>query len=92
MNRHIVRFCKPKTVRSLDMLQDGGLQHNNPVNIAQWEARYFWPSKPEPDFSLSLGMGTSSTTASGRAITKSRFYMRIFKSFIRSLDGEDALK
>jgi hypothetical protein len=74
------------------VFQDGGLQHNNPASIAQWEIGFVWPHKPKPDFALSLGTGTSSVTTTSNSITKSQFYVRIFKSFMRNLDGEDAWK
>ncbi|KAI1562425.1 Patatin, partial [Pyrenophora tritici-repentis] len=84
-------FFKPQAVRSLGIFQDGGLQHNNPASIAQWEARFMWPAKPYPDFALSLGTGTSAD-AVDLGITNSRFYVRLFKSFMRNLNGEDAWK
>ncbi|KAH9873410.1 hypothetical protein IAQ61_004033, partial [Plenodomus lingam] len=46
-------FFKPQTVGSL-VYQDGGLRHNCPADITQWEMRFLWPNKPEPDFFLSL--------------------------------------
>ncbi|KAF1840101.1 FabD/lysophospholipase-like protein [Cucurbitaria berberidis CBS 394.84] len=85
-------FFKPQAIRTLGIFQDGGLQHNNPANIAQWEARFIWPSKVDPDFFLSLGTGTSSASASFGPPTSLRFYRRLFRSFERSLDGEDAWK
>jgi hypothetical protein len=77
-------------VRILGLFQDGGLQHNNPASIAQWETRFVWPNKSEPDFALSLGTGTSSIVTECGAWSKSRFYVRLFKSFMRNIDGEDA--
>jgi hypothetical protein len=79
-------------VGSLGTFQDGGLQHNNPASIAQWEMKFLWPNKPEPDFALSLGTGTSATSSSTRSLHTSRFYIRLFKSFMRNIDGEDAWK
>jgi hypothetical protein len=77
-------------VRILGLFQDGGLQHNNPASIAQWETRFIWPNKSEPDFALSLGTGTSSIVTDCGPWSKSRFYVRLFKSFMRNIDGEDA--
>ncbi|KAJ5035237.1 acyl transferase/acyl hydrolase/lysophospholipase [Bipolaris maydis] len=85
-------FFKPQVVGSLGAFQDGGLQHNNPASIAQWEMQFLWPNKPQPDFALSLGTGTSSPTVVSKSPTISRFYIRLFKSFMRNLDGEDAWK
>ncbi|KAF2278979.1 FabD/lysophospholipase-like protein [Westerdykella ornata] len=83
-------FFRPYAVRSLGTFQDGGLQHNNPASIAQWEMRFIWPNKDPPDFTLSLGTGTTMLTNSCK--DKERFYVRLFRSFMRSLDGEDAWK
>jgi hypothetical protein len=87
-----IRFFKPQVVGSLGAFQDGGLQHNNPASIAQWEMQFLWPNKPQPDFALSLGTGTSSPAVISQSPTISRFYVRLFKSFMRNLDGEDAWK
>jgi hypothetical protein len=87
-----IRFFKPQAVQYLGTYQDGGLQHNNPASIAKWESRFIWPNKAEPDFALSLGTGTASTPAGSESWWKSRFTSRIFKSFMRTLDGEDAWK
>jgi hypothetical protein len=86
------RFFKPQTVRTLGIFQDGGLQHNNPASIAQWERKFIWKNREEPDFALSLGTGTSSVTAGSNSGSISRFYVRLYKSFMRNLDGEDAWK
>jgi hypothetical protein len=86
------RFFKPKIVKYLGTYQDGGLQHNNPISIAQWETRFIWPNKSEPDYALSLGTGTTSTLENGASWWKSRFAFRLFKSFMRTLDSEDAWK
>jgi hypothetical protein len=39
---------------------------------------------------LSLGTGTSTAVSANNAISRPRFYERLFASFMRSLDGEDA--
>jgi hypothetical protein len=77
-------------VRSLGIFQDGGLRHNNPASIAQWETQFLWSRKAEPDFMLSLGTGTSTMVPAHEVICRPRFYKRLFASFMRSLDGEDA--
>lgn len=79
-------------MQRLGLFQDGGLRHNNPASIAQWEAQFLWPCKAGPDFVLSLGTGTtaSATVSTDDAICKPKFYERLFASFMRSLDGEDA--
>jgi hypothetical protein len=78
-------------VRSLGTYQDGGLQHNNPASIAQWERHFLWPTKRDPDFALSLGTGFAAESAS-LGLTIPRFYKRLFNSFMRNLDSEDAWK
>ncbi|KAF1363092.1 FabD/lysophospholipase-like protein, partial [Lizonia empirigonia] len=46
---------QPYAVGKIGLCQDGGLLHNCPSDIAQWETRFVWPNKPsEPDFALSL--------------------------------------
>lgn len=82
-------FFKPQAVSSLGTYQDGGLQHNNPASIAQWESRFLWPHKDNPDFALSLGTGFAAEPAS-LGLVIPRFYTRLFKSFMRNLNGEDA--
>lgn len=79
-------------MQSLGTYQDGGLQHNNPASIAQWESRFIWPDKPEPDFALSLGTGTSSALVEHESWWKSRFTFRLFKSLMRTINSEDAWK
>jgi hypothetical protein len=88
----MARFFKPQAVRSLGLSQDVSLQHNNPASIAQWETRFIWPNKTEPDFALSLGTGTSSMVSKPSTYGKSRFYVRIFKRFMRNPDGEEVWK
>jgi hypothetical protein len=86
------RFFKPQTVQRLGDFQDGGLQHNNPSDIAQWEARFIWPRKNEPEFTLSLGTGTSVSVSNRDITTKPKFYTRLFQSYLRTLDSEEAYR
>ncbi|KAF2849419.1 FabD/lysophospholipase-like protein [Plenodomus tracheiphilus IPT5] len=83
-------FFKPQAVENLGTYQDGGLHHNNPADIAQWESRFIWPNKEGPDFALSLGTGDSLPITDGGSWWKFRFPFRCFKSFMRSLHGEAA--
>ncbi|CAI6336998.1 unnamed protein product [Periconia digitata] len=84
-------FFKPRHLHKLGTFQDGGLQHNCPSDIADWEIGFLWPEKPIPDYALSLGTGTAFYTTSTLQHRKSyRFLTRLFKNFMRSLDGEDA--
>ncbi|KAF1359294.1 FabD/lysophospholipase-like protein, partial [Lizonia empirigonia] len=48
-------FFNPQTVGRIGVFQEGGLLHNCPSDIAEWETRFVWPNKPDnPDFALSL--------------------------------------
>ncbi|KAK4960688.1 hypothetical protein LTR66_012941 [Elasticomyces elasticus] len=90
-------FFKPKDVEHLGIFQDGGLQFNNPMSIALWETRFIWPDKPEPDFALSIGTGMPEAARAAYAVgpqspVKDRFFARIMRTFMRSLDGERAWK
>jgi hypothetical protein len=44
---------------NLGSYQDGGLNKNNPVRLAIWEAPVIWPAINRPTSVLSLGTGTS---------------------------------
>ena len=73
--------------------QDGGLHHNNPLNIGLWEVKHIWPRTDAPDFVLSIGTRVSkslmsSFSAGPHSPVKDGFLVRIFKSFMRSMDGE----
>lgn len=88
-------FFKPKSIKHLGTFQDGGLHHNNPVNLALWEAKSVWPDRGQPDFVLSLGTGTWASSSSLYAVSprspvKERFISRVFHTFMKSLDGEKA--
>ncbi|KAK6436023.1 hypothetical protein LTR95_007787 [Oleoguttula sp. CCFEE 5521] len=85
-------FFKPRLLRHFGTFQDGGLQHNNPLNIAMWELKNLWPSRVL-DFALSIGTGVSpaSTVAYGTgpySPVKDRFVARVFRTFMKSMDGE----
>ena len=77
--------------------QDGGLNHNNPVLIATAEARNLYPDCPI-DMLVSAGTGTGScpappaplveTPISPRGFWNHRFIVRIYRSFMNSMDGE----
>lgn len=80
-------------MRNLGTFQDGGLQHNNPLSIALCEYRFIWPNRGEPDFALSIGTGTSfndHAVFEPRSPVYDRTLRRLFRSFMRSTDGEKA--
>jgi hypothetical protein len=88
----IHRFFKPRLLRNLGTFQDGGLYYNNPLNIAMWETKYIWPDKVV-DFALSIGTGTTdhdsrASSADSHSPVKDRFLSRLYKTFMKSLDGE----
>lgn len=81
-------------MRNLGSFQDGGLYYNNPFNIALWETKYIWPDKIV-DFALSIGTGTTdhdshAFSADSHSPVKDRFLSRLYKTFMKSLDGEKA--
>ncbi|PVH95425.1 FabD/lysophospholipase-like protein [Periconia macrospinosa] len=85
-------FFKPQHVR-LGTFQDGGLHHNCPSEIADWEIKFLWPEKSVPDYALSLGTGTAAYTTSTAPHRKTyRFITRLWQNFMRSLDSEEAWK
>jgi len=79
---------------ALGTFQDGGLKHNNPVNLALWESGYIWPTT-NIDMVLSLGTGTNKASVSPSApnfrhIILDGFIPRLYRSFISSLDDQSA--
>ena len=89
-------YFSPHILRNsqLGSFQDGGLKHNNPVNIAQWEARVIWPQSTVMDMVLSMGTGTSPSTVSSTCGWRGRCLARLYRCFMSStsLDGENAWK
>ena len=88
----IRRFFKPRLLQNLGTFQDGGLHYNNPLNIAMWETKYIWPDKVV-DFALSISTGTTdhdvhALSAASYSPVKDRFLSRLYKTFMKSLDGE----
>jgi hypothetical protein len=69
--------------------QDGGLRHNNPVNVAQWEAQAIWPGS-KTDIVLSMGTGTSSSARPSTRGWRGSAIARLYRSFMASLDGQQA--
>ena len=86
---------QPAQIPNIGTFQDGGLRHNNPVNLALWESKLIWPSIKKPDLVLSLGTGTdihphSPNAPNFRHIFKDGFIPRLYRSFMSSLDGQSA--
>ena len=76
--------------------QDGGLRHNNPINIALWESRYIWDAGTQTDVVLSLGTGSdvrdtlkSPGAPPMRNVISDGFLPRLYRSLMSSLDGEN---
>ncbi|KAJ6258024.1 hypothetical protein Dda_6936 [Drechslerella dactyloides] len=55
-------YFKPHTIPGVDTLEDGGMSRNNPVDIAESEARGLWGPPASIDAVLSLGTGTTAQT------------------------------
>ena len=73
--------------------QDGGLRHNNPINLTLWESRYIWPAIEKPDIVLSLGTGVEKESLFPRApnfrnLIQDEFISRLTSSFISLLTGQ----
>ncbi|PWW72160.1 hypothetical protein C7212DRAFT_348316 [Tuber magnatum] len=85
-------FFSPMSLPGVETFQDGGLRHNNPVNIALWELLKIWPESPGiTDMVLSLGTGLSSSDAKAAGpwgILGDGFISHLYHSFMSSLDGE----
>ncbi|KAK3115488.1 hypothetical protein LTR53_005104 [Teratosphaeriaceae sp. CCFEE 6253] len=83
-------LAKPKTLMHLGTFQDGGLQYNNPLNVALCALKHVWPEKAVPDLALSIGTGVrdNSWTLGPQSPVKDRFIARVFRTFMRSMDGE----
>lgn len=65
---------QPTQISSLGAFQDGGLKHNNQINLALWESCCIWPSVSQPDIVLSLDTGTNTNQeASLRSRPMKRF-------------------
>ena len=86
---NLARFFKPQRVSIPGTFQDGGLYHNNPAEISLWETQFLWPSKFDPDIALSLGTGTS---RNAKLPKLSRAPWRLWRSFMRTIDTEEAYK
>ncbi|KAK0836741.1 hypothetical protein LTS02_018082, partial [Friedmanniomyces endolithicus] len=83
----------PLSLPDLGTFQDGALRHNNPVNIALWEASRIWARYTQKDVVLSLGTGTgpdavSPQRTSTRPSFRDGFIPRLCRSFLTGLDGE----
>lgn len=89
------RLFRPAHIPALGAFQDGGLKHNNPINLVLWECRHIWSDVEKPDVVVSLGTGTgegsSAPSASAfRHVIRDGFIPRLWRSFVSSLDGQSA--
>jgi hypothetical protein len=84
-------YFKPKTLKELGTYQDGGLQHNMPMDIAYWEKERLWPEKAL-DFGLSLGTGAQkaplTTKLGSQSPVKEGCASRLFNAFLERIDSE----
>ena len=79
----------------MGLVQDGGLAHNNPASLAEWECRQIWPQHQKPDIVVSLGTGISERPGSQdesqlHSFLLNGFVPRLWRSFMSSLDGQRA--
>ena len=88
------RYFPTTEIQSVGGLQDGALRFNNPIRVAILEGRRLWPGNCAPDFVLSLGTGTAEVTSpkapTFRHFLVDGFPLRLYRSFMESLDGEGA--
>ena len=75
--------------------QDGGLKHNNPLDLALWECAKIWAPGTAPDVVLSIGTGKDDSLKSPKAphfrnVLNDGFLPRLCRSFMSSIDGERA--
>ena len=88
----LASLFRPIQISSSGTFQDGGLKHNNPINLALWESRYIWPEIENPDVVVSLGTGTGSRTSTPapnfRHVIHDGFIPRLWRCFMSSLDGQ----
>ena len=88
----IYSLFPPFNVPGIGTFQDGGLRHNNPVNLALCEAEHIWPYT-STDMLLSLGTGkeclrSDSTMPTLGYYIRNSFLPRLVRSFLYSLSGE----
>ncbi|KAL9083483.1 MAG: hypothetical protein Q9165_008510 [Trypethelium subeluteriae] len=85
-------FFRPAHIPAHGAFQDGGLKHNNPINLALTETRAIWPTSSCPDVVLSLGTGMAETQSPVaphfRHVFNDGFIPRLYRSFMSSFDGE----
>lgn len=86
-------YFKLQILRGVGTFQDGGLQHNMPMDIACWEKSWLWPEKGEPDYGLSLGTGTGKLSYLASKFTpqspvKDRFHWRLLSALSERMDAE----
>ena len=78
---------------NLGTFQDGGLTHNNPIDIALWESCKIWGSDMTPDLVLLLGTGTEDEVKSPTAphfhhVFNDSFIPHLCCSFMAGLNSE----
>ena len=88
-----IRLFTTALIPAIGSFQDGGLRHNNPINLALWESRQIWNVGAKPDIVLSLGTGAeaesgSPTATHFRNILKDGFVSRLLRLIKHSLNSE----
>ena len=92
---HKHSLFKSAHIPALGSFQDGGLKHNNPIDLALWECGKIWSSNIVPDVVISLGTGKEDDTRPLKAphfrhVFNDGFIPRLCRSFMSTLDGERA--
>ena len=79
-------------VAKFGFYQDGGLGYNNPISLADREARRIWPKASRIDVALSLGIGAetciSPKAARFRDVLRDGFLPRLARSITSFINGD----
>jgi hypothetical protein len=85
-------YFRAQELKNLGTFQDGGLQHNMPMDVAYWEKENIWPEKQGLDFGISIGTGTRKvpiTSSLGhQSPVKQGCASRMFNAFLERIDGQ----
>ena len=88
-------LVKPVYISAIETFQNGGLKHNNSVNLTLWECHQIWSSVDKPDLMMSLGTETDTISKLLSAsnfwhLFKNDFIPQLYRSFMSSLNDQSA--
>ncbi len=88
-------LIKSAYISAIKSFQNGGLKHNNSVNLALWECHQIWSSVDKPDLMMLLNTETDITLKSSSAsnfqhLFKDDFISQLYRSFMSSLNDQSA--